>query len=186
MTSKTSICNAALSLIGADPINSFDDSSKNARRCAMIYDQARKALLRMHPWNCAVKREVLSPIYKKPAFGEANTFPLPPDFVRMIECNVRGYSIENRHLLCNALSVHIRFVFDNNNEQTWDDLLVEAMSLYMASKLAKPITGSSTEAGERWQELQLLLKQARAINGQEYPSQQLDAGYEYELTGVRY
>ena len=40
-TTKVTICNEALSMIGASPIQSFDDRTENARRMASIYDGPR-------------------------------------------------------------------------------------------------------------------------------------------------
>lgn len=171
MSDKVSICNAALNALGANSIISIDDTTVEARRCAGIYDQARKALLREHPWSCAIKRSRLAPTVSKPVWGWANAFPLPADFVRLLAVNATDFAIESRHVLANADVLQIKYIFDNDSEQTWDDLLVEAMTLKLMHKLAKPITGSSTEGDSAYQELQILLKRARAINGQEYPSQ---------------
>lgn len=186
MTSSVIICNAALSMIGADSILALDDSTKNARHCLNVYEQTRRALLRSHPWSCAVKRVQLSPLANKPAYGYDNAFALPGDFVRVIECNAYSYCIEGRAILCRESVLQLRYVYDNTDESSWDGLLVEAMSLSLAAKLAKPITGSSAESESKSAELRALLKQARAINGQEYPSQTLDANHDFEFTGVRY
>lgn len=171
MTDKITICNAALGQIGADSIISFDDNVQNARRCAGLYEQTRKALLREHPWSCAIKRAQLAPIVDKPVWGWSNAFPLPRDFVRMIGTDVDNFAIENRHVLANTNVLNIKYVYDNDNEQTWDDLLVEAMTHKLVMKLCKPVTGGSAEADIARQELRELMKKARAINGQEYPSQ---------------
>ena len=57
----------------------------------------------------------------------------------------------------------------------------------MASKLAKATPGSNAEADSAWQRLQVTLKQARAINGQERPSQSFSDDYDStSLIGVRY
>lgn len=186
MTSKVSICNAALSMIGADSIISFDDSTPNARHCRNVYDQTRRALLRSHPWSCAKKRVQLTPLAAKPAFGPDNAFALPGDFVRVLECNAYSYSIEGRQILCREGALQLVYIYDNTDESTWDDMLVEAMSLSIAAKLAKPLTGSTTEADSKANELQMFLKRARAVNGQEFPSQTLDPHYESELLRVRH
>ena len=186
MSDQVSICNAALSMIGADSIQSLDDSNKNARHCANIYEQTRKSLLRKHVWNCAVKRIQLAPLSVAPAFGLENAFQLPSDFIRVIQCNAYSYVVENRQILCNESVLQLRYVYDNKDESTWDDLLVEAMSLAMSSKLAKPITGNSTVAEAAFNELRILLKEARAINGQEYPSQTIDPDFSSTLLGARF
>ena len=185
-TTKVSICNMALNQIGAKSIQSFDDHTDNARRCAVLYDQTRKALLRMHPWSCAKKRAQLAPDVNHQLFGYRHAFPLPKDFLRVIDVGSTAFEIENRHILSNANLINLVYIFDNDNEDTWDSLLVEAMALYMAHKIAKPTTGSNAEADSAWQQLQMILKQARAINGQERPSQDFSTSYQSELIGVRY
>lgn len=185
-TTNTSICNEALNMIGAKSIISFDDNTENARRCASIYDSTRKALLRMHPWSFAKKRVQLAPISTHPNFGYANAFPLPNDFIRVIDAGDIEYEIEGRHILANANEINLVYVFDNNNEQTWDSLFTECLALYIVRKIAKPITGSQAEVDSAWQQLQLMLKQARAINGQERPAQSFEAYPHSKFIGVRY
>ena len=185
-TTKVNICNEALSMIGAQSIQSFDDKTENARRCASIYDSSRKALLRMHPWSFAKKREQLAPISTHPTFGYSNSFPLPVDFVRIIDTGVSEYEVEGRHILANSNAINLVYVADIDNEDYWDSLFSECMALYLVHKLAKPITGSQTEADSAWQKLQNMLKQARAINGQERPSQDFAANYYPSLMRVRH
>lgn len=59
---STEIANGALTLIGARPISALSDTSKEGRTCNANYDVARKAVLRLHPWNFATKRTILAPI----------------------------------------------------------------------------------------------------------------------------
>lgn len=187
MTStNVSICNEALSLIGAKSILSFDDNNENARRCASIYDTTRRALLRMHPWSFAKKRTQLAPVSTHPTFGYHNSFPLPHDFVRVISAGVENYEIEGRHILANTDLINLQYVSDQDNEELWDSLFAECMVLYLVHKLAKPITGSQSESDSAWQKLQNMLKQARSINGQERPAQDFAAEFQSNLMGVRY
>ena len=182
--SSVLICNSALGMIGAQSIASLDEKTDRARLCKTLYDQTRRSLLRMHPWNCAIKRTELAASAVAPAFGFAYAFPLPADFLRVIEISERDYKIEGREVLADVEPIRLIYVFDNDNEQTWDGLLTEAMSIYMASKLAKPLTGSATEADAMDAALKGLLKQARAIDGQEEPSMQVDP--EFALIRARY
>lgn len=185
-TTKVSICNEALSMIGAKAIQSFDDNTDNARRCASIYDSTRRALLRMHPWSFAKKRVQLAPVNTHPAFGYANAFPLPKNLIRVYDSGEQNYEMEGRHILANTNKINLIYVADEDNEELWDSLFTECMALYLVNKLAKPITGSNAEADSAWQKLQNMLKQARAINGQERPAQDFAADYTPSLIGVRY
>lgn len=185
-TTRVSICNEALSMIGAKTIQSFDDNTENARRCASIYDSSRRALLRMHPWSFAKKRAQLAPVVTHPSFGYSHAFPLPKDFLRVHDTGQQNYEMEGRHILANTNLINLVYVADQDNEELWDSLFSECMALYIVNKLAKPITGSNAEADSAWQKLQNMLKQARAINGQERPAQDFAANHEPHLIGVRY
>lgn len=170
---KVSICNAALRMIGERIIASFDEESATAQHCRDIYDQTRLSLLRDHPWSCAKKRAILSPVTTYPVFGYAHAFPLPNDYVLVIGTGTECYEIENRHILANTDQINLIYVFDNDNEATWDPMLVEALSLKLAAKMCKPITGSDAAGETAEAKYQQLVKRARAINAQERPSQDI-------------
>ena len=53
MTNRVDIANQALSLFGADSITSFEENTSTARRMRTVYDTSRKALLRLHPFQCS-------------------------------------------------------------------------------------------------------------------------------------
>ena len=185
-TTEVSICNEALSQIGAKSIISFDENTENARRCASIYESTRKALLRLHPWSFAKRRAQLAPISTYPSFGYQNAFPLPKDFLRVYDTGQFEYEIEGRHILANCSLINLVYVADEQNEDMWDSLFSECMVLYLVNKLAKPITGSNAEGDSAWQKLQNMLKQARAINGQERPAQDFADDYGSSLMDSRY
>lgn len=173
MNTKTSICNAALALIGARQITAFEEDTSTAESCRNIYDMTRKALLRKHPWSCAKKRAQLSPNNVHPSFGYSHAFPLPKDFVRLIDVGTVDFEVESRHVLANSDLINLIYIFDNDNEATWDDLLAEAMAYAMAAKLCKPITGSDAAGQTAEYKLTQTLRDARAVNGQERPAQTL-------------
>lgn len=182
---KVEICNQALNLIGARSIQSFGEGTETARRCASLYDLSRQSLLRMHPWSFAKKRMQLAPSAVKPTFGYSNAFPLPSNFIRILDTGLDEYEVEGGHILANTTLINLVYITDEDNESCWDSLFSECMVLYLANKLCKPISGSQSEADSAWQKLQNTLKQARAINGQERPSQDFSANYYPRLLGVR-
>lgn len=177
MTTGVSICSNALLMLGAQTINSFDDANSidRAKLCANLYPTTRDKVLRSHPWNCAIKRILLAPDASPPAFGWAYQFQLPTDCLRVLEVDVGGaqadYLIEGRSILADEASVGLRYVFANNVENTWDSLLVEIVTLAMAARLAYPVTQSAAMEQSRMQELEMAMRRARAVDGQEDPPQ---------------
>ena len=182
MTTKIDICNQALSLIGSDSITSFDDKTSTARRMKSIYDSSRKALLRFHPFNFATKRIKLSPLTLKPDFGYAFQYQLPNDLIRIISVSTNDYVQETDRLLTDSEYLELIYVFDNKNEEMFDSLFIECLILYLASKVAKPITGSQGAGESFYIQAQELIKQAKAIQAQEVLSIQLFKEEDYTLT----
>lgn len=177
MTSSVSICSNALLMIGDRPISSLDEANDRARLASNLYPSARDAVLRMHPWSCVKKRVMLAPLSNAPAFDYSYQFQLPADFARPIQVGLRcdpiSYLIEGNVMLANVNAIPLVYVFKSTNESTWDALLIEAMTLYMASLFAYPLTKSAALAQTKMGELQVLLKTARAVNGQDDPPETL-------------
>lgn len=177
MTTGVSICSNALLMLGAQTINSFDDANSidRAKMCANLYPTVRDHVLRSHPWNCAIKRILLAPDAAAPAFGWDYRFELPADYLRVLEVSSGGgqidYLIEGRSILANEASIELRYVFANETEDTWDSLLVSVVTLAMAARLAYPVTQSAAMEQSRMQELEMAMRRARAVDGQEEPPQ---------------
>ena len=65
MTTPLAICSAALLMIGADEISSFDETSREAKLCANLYDTTRDELLQLYPWRFAVGQMQLPKLQQK-------------------------------------------------------------------------------------------------------------------------
>lgn len=179
MATGVSICSNALLMLGAQTINDFADQLNldRAKLCANLYPTVRDDMLRSHPWNCAIKRAVLAPDAVAPAFGYTHSFELPADFIRVLEVGTNGsqidYLVEGRTIQANTTVLELRYVFRNEVENTWDAHLVKLVTLAMAAALAYPVTQSSALQQSFEQKLEMTLKRARAVDGQEDPPQTL-------------
>lgn len=179
MTTAVSICSNALLMLGAQTINSFSDADAldRAKLCANLYPTVRNKLLRSHPWNCAVKRLILAPDASPPASGYEQQFQLPSDYLRVLDVAEGGcqidYRLEGRQIQANTTVLELRYIFRNEVENTWDDALVELMTLAMAARLAYAITQSAALEQSRMQEFQMALRMAKAVDGQEEPPETL-------------
>jgi hypothetical protein len=174
-----SICSNALLLLGSQTINDFGDELNldRAKLCANLYPTVRDDMLRSHPWNCAIKRVVLAPDAAAPAFGYQQSFELPADFMRVLEVGASGcqidYLVEGRSIQADTTVLELRYVFRNEVETTWDSSLVAVVTQAMCAALAYPITQSTAKQAGEEQKLELMLRKARAVDGQEDPPQTL-------------
>lgn len=174
-TSTVQIASNALLLLGDRPINSFDEDSDRALIASNLWDNARQAVLRAHPWNCATKRVALAPDALAPDFDWAYQFSLPGLCLRVLFVGQRDapddYKIEGRKILADVNPLYLEYLFDNTDVASWDASLVQAMEAYMAARMAYPLTKSNTTREAMFAEYEALLKLARAVDGQENPSE---------------
>lgn len=177
MATSISICSNALLMLGAKPISDFSDDTDRALIAANLYPQVRDEMLRNHPWNCAIKRTVLSPDVAAPSFGYAYQFTLPSDWMRTLSIGDYGeeidYRSEGRKILADTDTLKIRYVFANTNEGTWDAAFVDVMTMAMAARMAYAITQSASLAQVKLQEFEMAMKRARAADGQDDPPETL-------------
>lgn len=86
--SNVSICNQALSKVGAAPISALTDTTPNAIACNTHFWPVRNALYRAHVWSFATRRASIATSIPSPIFGYANAFPIPSDFIRLLPPDV--------------------------------------------------------------------------------------------------
>lgn len=171
MATAVSICSNALLMLGDKPINSLEEASDRARLAANLWPDLRDFVLRSHPWNCAIKRVTLNPQAAAPDFDYGYSFLLPGDWLRTLQVGRVGerpeYRIEGRTILMHENTCRLRYVFRNDNPSTWDALLVHAMTAVMKAAFAYPVTQAGSMEQLAQSILQPILREARAVDGQE-------------------
>lgn len=172
-SSPVQICSNALLMLGAQTINSFDDESERATIVANLWPNSLLAILRAHPWNCAIKRVVLAPDVAAPAFEFPYAFTLPGDCLRLLSLGEDGehlpYALEGRKILMHDNDCRLRYLYRNEDIPSWDTLLVAAAEAYMAMTCAYPITKSAAQVDAMSKLFTFKLQQARTIDAQENP-----------------
>jgi len=168
---NASICSNASLMLGGKPINDLAESNDRTRLASNLFPMVRDYVLRRHPWNCAVRRVILSPDTAAPAFDWAYQYTLPSDYMRTLSVGEAGieadFKIESGKLLCDENPVYLRYVWRNENPATWDSMLIWAMTMSMKAVMAYPITQSTSMEQLVESVLVDVLKQARAVDGQD-------------------
>lgn len=185
-TSEVQICSNALLLLGAQTINSFDDETDRALLVSNLWPNALDAILRAHPWNCAIKRVALAPDATAPINDYSYQFTLPSDCLRVLSVGDREdrpqFEIEGRKILADDNPLYLRYVYRNEDIPSWDSLLVQAAEAYMAMTCAYPITKSASMLDAMAKLWQLKVQHARSVDGMENPPE--DFG-DFPLLSVR-
>jgi hypothetical protein len=177
-TSDVQICSNALLMLGQETIASFTEGTERSTKAANLWANSRDAVLRSHPWNCAVKRVTLAADVVAPAYGFVYAHSLPGDLLRVLDVGAEDegpytYRIESRKLLCDDSPIPLRYVWQNTDVTTYDPLLVHALELYMAAMLAYPMTHSTSLRESMLNDYQAVIRSARSVDGQEEPHPQV-------------
>lgn len=173
-TTQTSIANRALQLLGYKPIGSLQDNDRGARAINRAYFPVLESVLRENYWSFSIQRATVAASTIKPAFGKANYFPLPPDFVMLappdqnpnytfgavpvppVQPNsgmqYNDWQIEQmgadqgRAIATNDPSpLRFRYVSNDIQEDSFDSCFSEALSVRLALEICEELTQSNTK-----------------------------------------
>lgn len=192
-TSTTQVANRALQKLNAARIDSLTDGSRNARAVSAAFDAVRDRLLRVHPWNFAVRRTKMPEVTEDPTFGDVKFVAKPEDFIRLLKGREAGTDrieertharVEGKYIVTDRdTPFPFRYIARIEDPNEWDPLFAELMSLTLATELIGEIPVSANDTQVLLRELKDLSAEARKINGQESPPTQepLDSWLEARL-----
>jgi len=168
---ELAICNEALVLIGQAEITSLYEDSDAARACLRLYSLTRDAVLRAYPWTRAMKYDTLTVDATEPAWGYSYRYALPDDLLRLLGLDYSKYTFKvvGGYVYTNEVSddLNIRYTARITAPADWDALLRKAVAMRLSHALAVPLTGDKTLAKLQWELYQLVIREARSIDGQE-------------------
>ena len=175
------ICNLALTRLGEKPILSLDDDfNEAAKACKLHWDNARDSVLRRSRWNFATERATLTADAVAPAFGWSIAYTLPEDCLRVLQLNrwedwqePKTWEIEGRRLVTDQDAAQIKYTRRVEDPNLFDALFVDAVSVYLAARVAKMVTGSETLGAQMIQIFDNMIgPEARRLDAQESRSKQ--------------
>tara|TARA_R110000824_G_scaffold103412_2_gene245620 strand:+ start:1114 stop:1671 length:558 start_codon:yes stop_codon:yes gene_type:complete len=164
-----SISNRALTFLGAQPITSLADDTKEARACNRMHEQSRDQVLRNHAWNFAMKRVILAANTTVPIWEYANSFDWPSDCLRIIEVDTtEEWVVEGRTIASDAAApLNITYISQVSDPTLFDALFVETYSLRLAADISYEITASQQVMSNMEELFRRKLAEARVVDGQE-------------------
>ena len=171
MTSEVEIINSAMNMIGASNIISRSEDSKAARVSNQRYDAIRDAVLRSHPWNCAVTRRALAPDVDTPAFDWKFQFTLPADpfclrVLRLDHLDI-DHRVEGRKIVTDESTINLVYIARITDPNTYDTLLVEAISARLAADVSFTLSQSTSLTQSMYALYDSKLKEARFVDATE-------------------
>lgn len=172
MASKTEIYNLALLHIGGGAtITSPEEDSEAARALNAAWDLSRRATLRAHPWNVAIRRAGLAASATAPSWGYARAFDIPADPVCLKVLEVDSdlaWRLEGGQILTDeAAPLRIRYVADLADAGELDDTLAQALALKLAATACYRLTRDGALAQALEKRFTDYLAEARSVDAQE-------------------
>jgi hypothetical protein len=158
MSSEVEICNLALSHIGTrSTISALNENSNEARQCNIHYAAARDFVLRKHPWGFAEKTLALA-VLSDPPPNWLYKYQYPTDCVTAIELVPEDKALSppipyklgvaddrnSKTILTDKEDAYLRYTARVTNPTLFDAAFVQALSWYLASQLALPLTASKS------------------------------------------
>ena len=171
MASEVDIINSAMNMIGASNIISRSEDSKSARVSNQRFDSVRDAVLRAHPWNCAVTRRTLAPDTEQPAFDWTNAFTLPSDpfclrVLRLDHLDLE-FRVEGRKIVSDESTINLIYIARVTDPNEWDLLLIETIAARLAADVSFTLSQSTSLTQAMWQLYDSKLKEARFVDATE-------------------
>lgn len=193
---KTTLCNQALGRIGSPHVMDIDDAdSKSARICKETFEVVVREVGRASDWNSLKERVELARLTATPAFGWAYQYQLPANFISLVELNglcVTGqlgdnWEIEGQVLLTDAAEAKVRFIGYNERVHEWDPLLINAVVVLLAAKIALPVRQDAELAASLLNEYErVALPAARMKNGNERKRKRFNPAEDCRVIQSRY
>ena len=171
MASEVDIINSAMNMIGASNIIARDEDSKAARVSNQRYASIRDAVLRAHPWNCAVTRRSLAPDSESPAFDWDYQFTLPADpyCLRVLRLDYLDieFRVEGRKIVSNESSINLIYIARVTDPNEYDTLLQESIAARLAADVSFTLSQSTSLTQNMFNLYESKLKEARFVDATE-------------------
>lgn len=170
MVSQVDICNEALVELSCNPITSLTQGTVEANTCSLLYTNTLTQMLMSNFWRFAKTRVELA-AGPPPIFGGLQSYPLPADFLKVYTPDQgwnlanRDWKIEGRNLITYYKPpLHLIYVSNVTNTELFDPLFARSFSLYLASKMARPLAQSTELKAALYKEFQETIKFAKQCN----------------------
>ena len=175
MASRVSICNLALTILGADRITSLEDNAENARRLTAIYDSTLEDVLRAHPWNFAIARVQLAQLATTPLYEYDYEFQLPGNCLRVLSVSdgtniISDFKVEGRKLLADDTTVQIKYIANITDPNQYTSQFIYVLASRLAAEIAYAVTNNKATAEQMFDLYLSRLQTAKETDAQESSS----------------
>lgn len=149
--SKTSLCNKALTIVGAAPITNITDDTNNARILNRVYEIARRSILSECCWSFAATRATLTLSADTMPWSydeEAYVYVRPSTVIRIFDVSdpYAQWREEGDYIISDTNSLGIKYVYDLDDPSKYSASFTEAFIDKLCSDICFMILNSATKA----------------------------------------
>lgn len=177
--SAVDIAARALTLIGANPITSFDDTSTEATVANNMYEDVAQAALCASRWRFATNQSVLNLLTDAPTGRFDRAYQLPSDMLMLHALTVNDlvveYTVYGDKAFAN-LSASDQVVADFSfraNENTWPSYFTLAVEYQLAAIFASSIARDEALTKMMDDKASMLMAKARNLDSQQQTTRKL-------------
>jgi hypothetical protein len=147
-TTILTVCNRALSKIGAPRITALSEDTPSALAVGACFPSLPDWVLRAYRWRFALKRVLLAEADAVPAFGYGWSFTLPADCLTTApEDDAADWTVEGRSLLTNQTPpLRLRYIAQMPDASQWDPAFAEVLACRIALELQPELAPLRSEA----------------------------------------
>ena len=190
-TDRIAIYNVALASLGERSLTALTESQESRRLLDEVWTRgggAIKACLEQGLWNFAIRAsQVDASSSISPAFGYANAFDKPTDFVRLVQLSpgeyfvdpLNNYEFEAQYIYADVDPIYIRYVSDDasygNDLSLWPESFTLWMGHWMGVQIA-PRLKNDLDMEKLEKRAYRLLVNARSRDAQQEPARFLPLG----------
>lgn len=186
MASEVSIANRALTKLGADRILLLTDETQAARTIYSMFYDVRDAEIRRYTWKFSIKRTSLSALVSPPAWGYQYQYPLPSDYLGLVQVNEfyarprdrkAPWSVEGGNILTDfEAPLKLRYKSRVENPALYDPLFVEVFACKLAMEACETLTQSGSKYDVAAQGYKFALSEAARQDALENPPEEFAWG----------
>lgn len=188
-TSKLTLYNGALRLIGERSLSSLTESRESRRALDEAYDQTLAYCLEQGQWNFAGRSISAIPTASiDPGLGYVNAFLKPDDWVRtMALCSdeyfrspILDYTDEAGYWWCDLDTIYIRYVSNGSDYggdlSKWPATYARYVEHYLAAQVCERLTQNATKEDTIKRDMRRMLVDARSKDAMNEASGVLPVG----------
>jgi len=175
-TAKLNIINKALTLIGAEPINTLSDGTTNSDIVDRVYTTALKSILSECQWGFATKRALLTTVatttiawFYSGDNADSIVYSKPSDIIRIFGTNDDDalWRDEGDYIIADTSGLGLKYVYYTTDAEKYPASFVEALVDLVAYQACFMIVNSASKAREMFEKYEKVsLPKAKSENAQ--------------------